>query len=367
MIRRSSAPLAVRKGFTLIELLVVIAIIGVLVAILLPAVQKAREAAMRTQCTNNLKQIGLAFHNFEGVYQGVCPANLTDPLASNATSNVGAVGPPGTYPCNNSVTWQCLLLPYLEAGAMYGNLAINGNTYVTQDPNLALNVTASSLKSMLCPSRRSGVQQPTGWSASATNGTAGACGDYVCVSTSLTAGTATAPVAATLQTYSTAAATPAVTTYGGAMLSAERYGANAGSFRPRRTFAGITDGLSSTFCIGEKHLNKTDLKVLASGDGNMYYHDTQGTNGSWTSSIRLIETNTTTPNAATATNCLTKKGPNELTNVTLNNYFGSWHTGVTLFVMCDGAVKQIRTNADRTILWYAANAQDGMAMNIDDH
>src|SRR5438094_821840 len=95
-------------GFTLVELLVVIAIIGVLVALLLPAVQSAREAARRMQCTNNLKQIGIALHNFHDVNQKL-PAAFEELITSPAIT--------GNSPWSASWTTRCL--PFLEQQAVY--------------------------------------------------------------------------------------------------------------------------------------------------------------------------------------------------------------------------------------------------------
>ncbi|MEW4567718.1 DUF1559 domain-containing protein [Tautonia sp. JC769] len=104
-----------RRGFTLIELLVVIAIIGVLIALLLPAVQSAREAARRAQCTNNMKQLGLALHNYEST-------NQTFPLGGN-----NGPGGPTTFDNRYWGAWSphAMLLPYLEQTQIYN--AINFN------------------------------------------------------------------------------------------------------------------------------------------------------------------------------------------------------------------------------------------------
>src|SRR6187549_3640445 len=107
-----SHPRSQRRAFTLIELLVVIAIIAVLIGLLLPAVQKVREAASRTQCQNNLKQIGLALHNYEGAYKAFPSSHWRKVWAADPTN------PQGHF------RWSGLaqLTPFLEQDAVYRGL-----------------------------------------------------------------------------------------------------------------------------------------------------------------------------------------------------------------------------------------------------
>jgi prepilin-type N-terminal cleavage/methylation domain-containing protein/prepilin-type processing-associated H-X9-DG protein len=118
-------------GFTLIELLVVIAIIAILIGLLLPAVQKVREAAARAKCTNNLKQIGLACHNHENTVGYLPPSR-------------GDLQGPGLAPATEYGGWMCKLLPYIEQQSLYNN--------VYQWPTGYFNYNTTPVAAYLCPS-----------------------------------------------------------------------------------------------------------------------------------------------------------------------------------------------------------------------
>ncbi len=142
----------VRSGFTLIELLVVIAIIGVLIALLLPAVQAAREAARRSQCVNNLKQIGLGLHNYH---------SSNDCFPTGGINNGNAI--PTGNTAWNGMSAQALMLPYMEQGAIYNSINFSiysiGGTYTVNGITVTgggdwINTTArlTVINTFLCPS-----------------------------------------------------------------------------------------------------------------------------------------------------------------------------------------------------------------------
>lgn len=127
-----------RRGFTLIELLVVIAIIAVLIALLLPAVQQAREAARRSQCKNNLKQIGLGLHNYHDTFNRFPQGAYWDYHPSGAAS----------FP--RSYTWISMILPYVDQAPLYNG--INFSSPAWNQSVAGKNLQAYELEGFLCPS-----------------------------------------------------------------------------------------------------------------------------------------------------------------------------------------------------------------------
>jgi len=141
------------KGFTLIELLVVIAIIGVLIALLLPAVQAAREAARRAQCTNNLKQIGIAIHNYHDQMGAFPPGGMTQ--------NGDPWGATSSY-----LSWRAVILPQMEGTNVYNAINVNIQTWgAGTDAGAMFTAWKTVNNTWLCPSdpnNRGGLRSSSG-------------------------------------------------------------------------------------------------------------------------------------------------------------------------------------------------------------
>jgi prepilin-type N-terminal cleavage/methylation domain-containing protein len=145
-----------KSGFTLIELLVVIAIIAILVALLLPAVQQAREAARRSSCKSNLKQIGIALHNYHDVHNTLPPGYVDN----NAVYTASAPGAEKADQNTNALGWGTFILPFIEQSGVYEQVANQTNQFTLcwYDKNLdntatdPIDASKIIIKSLHCPS-----------------------------------------------------------------------------------------------------------------------------------------------------------------------------------------------------------------------
>ena len=245
-----------RQGFTLVELLVVIAIIGILVGLLLPAVQAAREAARRTQCTNNLKQIGLAFHNYHDTYGQFPPGVLC------ASQNFG-------------YAWGAYILPFVEQEALADSIPIGtrpittapakqgGETVIEgylcpSDPHPEINVTRTLNVVPTNPVATSNYVGNSGSSVIKDCGQDVACNTQAAFRCNLDD---TGANLGQLQSY-----------YKGVLFP-----------RSHIEFRDITDGTANTILVGERDYESTDhgnhgaanwigVQNVTSGDGNRMYN-----------------------------------------------------------------------------------------------
>jgi prepilin-type N-terminal cleavage/methylation domain-containing protein/prepilin-type processing-associated H-X9-DG protein len=295
------------RGFTLVELLVVIAIIGVLVALLLPAIQAAREAARRTECMNHLKQIGLALQTYHDTQKSF-------PAGRDKPDQFG-------------VSWAFRILPQMEEAVIYATY--DKNSRVDDPPNEQAMRTPIDIYA--CPSRRAAAanrnfdnnDEPP---APDKQGVA-SLGDYA-ANAGQTVETGIENLDPTSETFSSAAVdtTVAGPIYSGSKISARR----------------VTDGLSSTIAVGERHIPPVD-EMTEEAKQQWKQGDTAFLAGD----NRFTIFRQSGDNAASnATNSGLANGPDDPSN----RKFGGPHPGATLFAFLDGHVEPISNNVDQQSL-----------------
>ena len=362
-----SRGIRLRRGFTLVELLVVIAIIGILIALLLPAVQAAREAARRTQCSNNLKQLGLAVQNYHDIRQEICPAYLT--------TDTGA-----TNDCdpNGYAAWPILLLPFMEQGNVYDLVDLGSPLTATGvAPANHTTVRQTSIPTYFCPSRRT--------PPALTTDNVCTVGDYAGIAYALGASTNdTTPG----DTAGTGVTLTQPRTWDGAMVACRAFNsnsvANTGTingfqpgtlggrdFRSMTTFASVLDGLSNTAFIGEKAVHKDRMGVATTAstgqDGHYYYGPATGGSatridgGGMAYFMRRLA-----PDDDAGLSRIIALKPTGDTTVANNPQFrfGSWHPGVTLFMLGDGSVRQVSNSTSNVSLQRFGTRNDRLTFDM---
>jgi len=306
------SPARRRIGFTLIELLVVIAIIAILIGLLLPAVQKVRDAAARTQCQNHLKQLGIAIHSYHDAY-GTLPY---------ARSGGG----------QNRHTWAVLILPFIEQGNMHSTwkTPISGVSVTDGYNNMVTtNATMTALRQThvpiyYCPASRRGGPQLIDFDGTGTGTATASTSDYaVCRG-------------------DTSAIGP--DGFGSGMIPFTAGNSTTPHMRGLR-FMAVSDGLSNTLMIGEKHVPAAafgDPAVQHIQDGIVWSGGEQGAFARLAGASNPLAFSETT---------------------TYGNQFGSYHGGgVVQFVFGDGGVRGLSNSLPGSTLAVLANRRDGLVV-----
>ena len=335
-----------RTGFTLVELLVVIAIIGVLVALLLPAVQAAREAARRSQCANNLKQIGLAgqLHvDAHGFFQSCGWGwNWTgDPDMGFGKSQPGG--------------WLYDVLPYIEQKNLHDR---GSGAPIAEKKEAASEVISTPVSAFVCPSRRAPETFPSVWYAKSQN-------YKPCVNSGRVERYAHSDYAGNAGDLGPKLGSGAVFFRGPGNLAREskhnwqleKWSLINGVvyLRSEVGMQQITDGSSNTYFCGEKYVRTDNMEIGGSyGDnGPMYQgHDHDVLRWAWRT-IRLSNGQETRQAGA----CF--PGPDRVGSESPINCFGSNHPGGFYMAFCDGSVRMISFDVDNDVHSRMGNREDG--------
>ncbi len=306
-----------RKGFTLIELLVVIAIIAILIGLLLPAVQKVREAAARMQSGNNLKQIGLAVHTYHDAQNGMPRVNESNAIA---TWDAARGGYTSSRSLSSSLNTFVLILPYLEQQALFDQYKAGTGATVDlkmfQDPSDAtIGQTTSIGLSSYWP---------------------GLAYDYYYVQTPY----------AFRSTSGVWSSSTTITTYSGGANNGQQIG---GTTKHRLISQIFADGASNTLLVGER--------PAFCGSTSAAWRSVQGPSQQYISQ----------------TSGITETGPlgfrSGVTNLTCSTLFNSYYmttrSGPVQIVLGDGSVRGINANLSTVIARNLFNPADGNVVNLD--
>jgi len=384
------------SAFTLVELLVVIAIIGILIALLLPAVQAAREAARRMQCTNHLKQMGLAVHNFHDSMKGLPPAAIGGRFGVDGDQDRS---------CNAGAVFSAfaLMLPYLEQSALGeivserirtdGRADIWSGWWCDKGWGTVLNDTQrngfASVPVMKCPTRRGSGAAMTTSTAPTWFFAPGPRGDYALVTASVTTGDDPPDGGWSWPTWAEAHVPNNNGDLGrplacnvGPFRSAKYVNDNeprASQWSVRDSFSRIVDGLSNTLIIGEKQLylggpgdNGFAWLEYDPPDGDDQYCNVDA---SWLTHGMARSFNIYRPtHFYGSSGRIDDKEDWEILGIQLKTErrdmwwppmsFGSWHTGTTNFAVGDGAVVGISDAINKKLYAKLGIVNDGLGGTI---